>query len=580
MLDRFFVLEKRLARYHQFNGDVKRLATKPKIYPVSIQSASNPLEVFIYWERNVPDQLFLRQPVNGVYQDWTYRQAGEESRKIANALRAYNLPPKSHIAILSKNCAHWIMSDLAIWMAGHISVPLYPTLSANSIRQILSHSGSKILFIGKLDNFAEQESGIPPDVQCISYTLFGEKKGASWEALTKKYAPLADTAQLAAEDLATIKYTSGTTGNPKGVMISFGAFHNIVPGALEKYGVQHPAKFFSYLPLSHIAERMLVECGALYSGSEIHFSESLEKFPENLMTTQPTVFLAVPRIWTKFREKIEQKMPKLDRLLKIPLISSVIKKAIRKKLGLSKATLILSGAAPISVDLLKWFKKLDITIQEVYGMTENLAYSHTNFKDAKFGTVGRAWYNVEAKISEEGELLVKHSGLMKGYYREPEMTRKVFTEDGFLKTGDKGEVDRDGFLTITGRIKDQFKTDKAKFVDPGPIELKFLSNSDVEQVCVVGMGIPQPIALVILSASGKQKEKSLVEESLKRTMDAINPDLESYERLKAAIILSQDWTVENGLMTPTLKVKRNEVEKIYLPKYPQWYEKNLPVIWE
>lgn len=547
---------------------------------MSYESPPNPLEMFLYWERNTPDNLFLRQPINGVKKDWTYRQAGEECRRMASALVKLNLPPKSHIAILSKNCAHWIMSDIAIWMAGHISVPLYPTLSASSIRQILEHSESKVLFVGKLDNFAEQESGVPTNIRCISFTLHGEKKGEQWDTLIAANEPLKEVVKRSSEELATIKYTSGTTGNPKGVMISFGAFHFVTPGALQKYGAEKKGKFFSYLPLSHIAERMLVECGALYSGSEIHFSESLEKFPENLMETQPTVFLAVPRIWAKFREKIELKMPKLDRLLKIPVISSIIKKVIRKKLGLSQADLIISGAAPISVDLLKWFKKLDILIQEVYGMTENLAYSHSNFKDAKFGTVGRAWENIETKFSEEGELLVRHKGLMKGYFKEPELTAKVFTPDGFLKTGDKGELDKDGFFTITGRIKDQFKTDKAKFVDPAPIEMKLLANADIEQVCVVGMGIPQPIALTILSAAGKQKDKTLLEESLKRSIDEINPHLESYERIKAAIILAEDWTIENGMMTPTLKVKRNEVEKIHLPKYPRWYEKNQVVVWE
>lgn len=547
---------------------------------MSYESPSNPLEMFLYWERNTPDNLFLRQPINGVKKDWTYQQAGDECRRMASALGKLNLPPKSHIAILSKNCAHWIMSDIAIWMSGHISVPLYPTLSAASIRQILEHSESKVLFVGKLDDFPDQESGIPANIRCISFSLHGEKKGEQWDKLIGDNEPLKEVVKRTSDELATIKYTSGTTGNPKGVMITFGAFHFVTPGALEKYNAIKRGKFFSYLPLSHIAERMLVECGALYSGSEIHFSESLEKFPENLMETQPTVFLAVPRIWAKFREKIELKMPKLDRLLKIPVISSVIKKVIRKKLGLSKAHLIISGAAPISVDLLRWFKKLDILIQEVYGMTENLAYSHSNFKDARFGTVGRAWENIETKFSEEGELLVRHKGLMKGYYKEPELTAKVFTQDGFLKTGDKGELDSEGFFTITGRIKDQFKTDKAKFVDPAPIEMKLLANADIEQVCVVGMGIPQPIALTILSAAGKQKDKVLLEESIKQSIEEVNPQLESYERIKAAIILSEDWTIENGLMTPTLKVKRNEVEKIHLPKYPRWYEKNQLVVWE
>jgi long-chain acyl-CoA synthetase len=339
-------------------------------------------------------------------------------------------------------------------------------------------------------------------------------------------------------------------------------------------------RFFSYLPLSHIAERMLIEMGAIYSGAAIYFSESLEKFPQNLMDVQPTIFLAVPRIWAKFKEKIEEKMPNLDKLLKIPLVGAIVKKAIHKKLGLSKANWKLTGAAHISVPLLEWFKKLDITIHDVYGMTENLAYSHINLHDVKFGTAGKAWDNVFVKLSEEGEIQVKHPGLMLGYYREPELTNAMFTKDGFLKTGDKGEVDEEGFLTITGRIKDQFKTDKAKYIDPTPIEMKLLMNPDIEQVCVVGVGLPQPMALTVLSVTGKNKAKTVLNESISRTIEEINTVLQSYERIKTAVILNQDWTIDNGLMTPSLKVKRNEVEKIYLPKYSEWYNKNDRVVWE
>jgi long-chain acyl-CoA synthetase len=262
------------------------------------------------------------------------------------------------------------------------------------------------------------------------------------------------------------------------------------------------------------------------------------------------------------------------------VVNIIVKKAIRKKLGLSKADCILTGAAPISVDILQWFDKLGIRIHEVYGMTENLAYSHINLNQVKFGTVGQAWDDVFVKISEEGEIQTKHKGLMMGYYREPALTQSVFTADGFLKTGDKGEVDEEGFTTITGRIKDMFKTDKAKFVDPAPIELKLLSNHDIEQVCVVGMGIPQPIALTVLSAAGKSKSREMLKESIVKTIQSVNSGLESHERIRAAVILNDDWTVENGLMTPTLKVKRNEVEKIHLPKYPEWYKKNDMVVWE
>jgi long-chain acyl-CoA synthetase len=540
-----------------------------------------PLEVFIHWERTTPQNIFLQQPINDEWRKWSYAEAGDEIRRMATALQQYKLPSQSNIAILSKNCAHWIMADLAIWMAGHVSVPIYPTLSAETIRHILKHSGSKVLFVGKLDTFAQQREGVPEGIKCISFSLYGEKFGESWDDLLHKHEPMKTPPMPKPEELATIIYTSGTTGTPKGVMISFGALHYVTTHGLHGFNIQPKGqRFFSYLPLSHIAERMLVEMGGIYSGAAIHFSESLEKFPDNLMKTQPTVFLAVPRIWTKFKEKIEEKMPKLDKLLKIPLLSSIIKKTIRKKLGLSKAVWVLTGAAPISVPLLEWFKKLDIHICDVYGMTENLTYCSSNAKAIKHGTVGQAWPDVMIKFSEQNEIQMKHPGMMMGYYREPEMTSAVFAEDGFFKTGDKGETDAAGFLTITGRIKDQFKTDKAKFVDPAPIELKIMANPYIEQVCVVGVGIPQPIALMVLSATAKAKEKESINDEITRAIQEINEVLESYERIKTAVILREDWTVENGLMTPTMKVKRNEVEKIHLAKYSYWYEQKAGIVWE
>jgi long-chain acyl-CoA synthetase len=472
------------------------------------------------------------------------------------------------------------MADLAIWMAGHVTVTVYPTLSAASIEQILVHSDSKIVFIGKLDNFSQQRSAILPGIKCISFDLYGEKEGDLWIDLIRKFEPM-QNARRQPDELATIKYTSGTTGKPKGAMITFGALHGVTTAALEGFKIlPKNQRFFSYLPLSHIAERMLIEMGGIYSGASISFSESLEKFPHNLMEVQPTIFVAVPRIWTKFQEKILEKMPKLDTLLKIPLVNTIVRRAITKKLGLSNAGWKFTGAAPISVNLLQWYKRLGITINEVLGMTENLAYSHLNLNRIKLGTVGQAWPEVQTRFTEEGEILMKHPWLMTGYYREPALTRESFTEDGFLKTGDKGEMDDEGFLTVTGRVKDQFKTDKAKYIDPAPIELKLAANTDIEQVCVVGTGIPQPIALVVLSPSARKKTKEAIQESISATIREVNNTLETYERIQSAIILRNDWTIENGLMTPSLKVKRNEVEKLFISKYKEWYQQNSPVIWE
>ena len=543
---------------------------------------TTPLEAFYHWETSTPDSPFLRQPIDGKWSVYSYKTAGDEIRRIASGIKSLNLPPQSNIAILSKNCAHWVMADLAIWMAGHISVPIYPTFSANSIRYILEHSEAKAIFIGKLDDFVNQRSAFSDTIHKISFPFYGPNEGILWNDLLKN-SPLTENYLPVPEGLATIMYSSGTTGTPKGVMLSFKAFDFLGKSMTKHFKLSKPERFFSYLPMSHIAERAYIEISVLYSGSNISFAESLEKFPANLQEVQPTLFGGVPRIFAKFQEGVLKKMPqaKLDRLLSIPIVASIVKKAIQKKMGLNKVKLIIGGAAPIPVSVLTWFKKIDLHIQEVYGMTENGGFSHGDHGSwLRFGTVGRAWEGIESRIGEDGEILVKHPGLMMGYFKDPETTASVFTSDGFLKTGDKGMMNKEGYLTITGRIKDQFKTDKAKFISPGPIETKLLINKDIEQVCVVGIGIPQPIALITLSQLGKEKSKESLLQSIETTVDEINLTLESYEQLEKAVILKGSWTTENGLMTPSLKVKRNEIEKIHLQAYPTWYREKEFMVWE
>lgn len=548
--------------------------------------AQNLVHMFIKWERETPDSIFFRQPLNGEWKTWTYQQAGEEIRKIATGLLSLNLPAKSKIAILSKNCAHWIMADLAIFMSGHISVPLYSNSSAASIKQILEHSESKAIFVGKLDDYAEQKKGIPAIVQIISVPMFGIQDGLTWDNILQQQKPLLQPIERGEEELLTIMYTSGTTGVPKGVMFHSRAFDHTTK-ILVKYLhtwetlPEHP-RLFSYLPLCHIAERNLTEMLACYSGATISFVESLETFGRDLASVQPDLFFGVPRIWSKFQEKILEKMPqkKLDTFLKIPILSTIVKNKIKKNLGLSKAGLKGTAAAPIPVSLLQWFDKLDIRLREIYGMTENCALSHSNQKELRFGTVGQPMESVEVKLSDEQEILTRHVALMMGYYKEPEMTAQVFTSDGFLRTGDQGKVDTEGFLTITGRVKDLFKTDKGKYISPAPIEMKLMKNTDIEQVCVVGMGIPQPIALVNLSPAGKTKSKEEISKSLAASVAEVNPTVEHYEHLKKIVIMKEEWTIKNGMMTPTMKVKRNEVEKIKLPHYPEWYAKKEVVVWE
>jgi long-chain acyl-CoA synthetase len=532
----------------------------------------SPLEMLYKWEREKDNEIYLSQPINGVWHNWTWKEVALEVRKMAAYLQSLNLPKQSKVGVLSKNCAHWIMSDLAIMMSGHTSVPLYPNLSSDTLNKILIHSETKVLFVGKLDNFEAMQPGIPADMPCITYPFYSEDY-PKWDDLTKDISPLTDNVIREEMELATIIYTSGTTGDPKGVMHKFYNFSFATVNAVKALPLKEES-FFSYLPLCHIAERLLVMMGSLYTGGKVSFAESLDTFAANLSEASPSVFLGVPRIWTKFQQGILGKLPqkKLNVLLSIPIISTLIKKKIQKGLGLSKAKNIFTGAAPTPASTIKWFEKLGIKIQEAYAMTENTCYSHVSFKSKiKIGSVGQALPLCDVKLTGQKEILIKHDALMDGYYKDLEETNKTII-DGWLHTGDEGEIDENGFLTITGRVKDIFKTSKGKYVAPSPIEMKLSANKNLEQICVVGDSIPQPIVLVVLSERGKKKKKEDLIASLTKTMQVINPKLDKHEKLHNIVVVAEDWTIENKLLTPTMKIKRNAIEKIYKSNYASWYE--------
>ncbi len=532
----------------------------------------SPLEMLYKWEQEKPQEIYLSQPINGTWHNWTWEEFGIEVRKMAGYLKSLDLPKNSKIALLSKNCAHWMMADMAIMMSGNISVPLYPNLNAETLEKILIHSESKLLFVGKLDNFNDMKSGIPSKIDCITFPFYPEDYQI-WNEITEGLEPIQEHIIRDPNELATIIYTSGTTGDPKGVMHKFYNFSFATTNAVQALGLKTEV-FFSYLPLCHIAERLLVQMGSLYSGSRVYFAESLDTFTANLAEASPTVFLGVPRIWTKFQQGILTKLPqnKLNILLSIPLVSSIIKKKIRKGLGLANTRNIFTGAAPTPVALIKWFARLGIHIQEAYAMTENTCYSHVSYNDnINVGYVGQALPKCDVRLSTQNEILIKHDALMDGYYKMEEVTKETIVE-GWLYTGDEGEIDKNGFLKITGRVKDLFKTSKGKYVAPSPIEMKLSANKNIEQVCVVGTEIPQPIAIIVLSERGKNKLKEDLIHSLDTTIKVVNPKLDSHEKIHNLVVVKEEWTVENKLLTPTMKIKRNAIEKLYSTNYKSWYE--------
>ena len=543
-----------------------------------------PLDVFYEREARHPRQRFLVQPIGGgQVETLTWADVGHQARCAAHWLRARELPQGSHIALISKNCAHWIIADLAIWMAGHVSVPLYPNLTADSVNQVLTHSESVLAIIGKLDDWPGMSVGVPADLPTISLPLHPPGEfDFSWDDLQRS-SPVQDDPRPAAEQLATIIYTSGTTGLPKGVMHSFANLGFATTRGTQLFGLNEQDRLLSYLPLCHVAERMFVELAAIYTGQTVFFAESLDTFITDLQRARPTAMFGVPRIWTKFQMGVYGKIPakRLDFLLGLPFIGKRVGHKVLVGLGLDALRVALSGAAPVPQTLLSWYRKLGLDVLEVYGMTESCGYSHICLPGQyKQGWIGKPCPEVEVRIDESGEVQVRSQANMLGYFKEPQKTAETLTEDGFLRTGDKGEQDAEGRLRLTGRLKEIFKTSKGKYVAPAPIENRLAVHSRIEQVCVVGDGLSAPLGLCVLSNVNQEEARASLHSSLEKLLEEVNAVLDKHERLRRLVVVKDSWAVENGFLTPTLKIKRNVIEDTYGARFEEWSARSEAVLWQ
>ena len=539
-------------------------------------------------EKERAGKIWMTQPIGGgLIKNYTWEQALKEARSMAAHIRSMNLEPGSRIAVISKNCAHFFMAELAIWMSGNTTVALYPTVNAETASYVLDHADAKLLFVGKLDTWDEVKPGVPEDLPCVAFPLAPANDYAKWDDIVGSTNPIEDSPVPARDDIAMIIYTSGSTGRPKGVMHAFGPMSDALHGMIDTLDINEEERILSYLPLAHVFERAYVECTSMMGGGHIFFAESLDTFVQDLQRANPTVFLSVPRLYLKFQMGVFKKLPakKLDFLLKLPIISGLIKKKVLTGLGLQSVRLAGCGSAPIPAELIAWYRRLGLNLMEGYAMSEDFAFSHLSTEEYNEpGYVGVPYPGVKVKLSDEGEILIDSPGKMVGYFKEPEMTAESFTEDGFFKTGDRGERKSSGLLKITGRVKEIFKTSKGKYIAPAPIE-NILNNSNyVELSCVSGSGYPQPYAQVVIGEDFRDKlteasVKAEVESALNDLLGEVNSKIEHHEHLQFIVVPPADCSIANGLLTPTMKIRRASIEDAVTDHVDGWYERGEKVFW-
>jgi long-subunit acyl-CoA synthetase (AMP-forming) len=535
-----------------------------------------------------PERVYLTQPTGaGATTDYSWGRVLDEARRMAAHLQSLGLQPGDRVAILSKNCAHFFMAELAIWIGGYTTVAIFPTENADVVRYVLEHSEAKVLFVGKLDTWSAQEPGVPADLPRIAFPLAPKTQFDTWDAVIGRTQPLTGRVARQGDELAMIIYTSGSTGQPKGVMHSFERVTRATEGIVRGVGFVPGERALSYLPLAHVFERAYIECASFVGGGHIFFAEALDTFVADLKRAQPTLFISVPRLWLKFQQGVFAKLPpkKLDLLLRIPVIRGLIAKKVLTGLGLNKVRLAGSGSAPIPAELISWYRRLGLNLLEGYAMTEDFAFSHLSSVEKNApGYVGLPYAGVEVRISDEGEVLIKSPGTMVGYYKEPTLTAEAFTEDGFFRTGDKGERRADGLLKLTGRVKELFKTAKGKYVAPAPIENRINEHPLVELSCVSGVGQPAAYGMVVLAESirpqlGDAAVRADVEAQLAELLKKVNGQIAEYEKLDFLVVAREPFTIENGLLTPTMKIKRARIEAANADHLEGWYSAKKAVLW-
>jgi long-chain acyl-CoA synthetase len=563
----------------------------------------------------------MRRHRMGVWESWSWRDYAEQAARVGMALVELGIEPGDRVAIHSQNRPEWLIADLGAQGVGAAPVGIYPTSPAAEVDYLMSHSGSKVLIAEdeeQLDKILAVRERLPELRRIVvierSTVLrhLGDPQVMTWSELVELGSRRVEgwpsrVAALDVESTAMIVYTSGTTGPPKGAMLSH---RNLVDAAAtfeRAFDSSPDDEVLSYLPLCHVAERLNSSINALNIGYVVNFGRGGASFPNDLRDVQPTIFLGVPRVWEKMAATVEIRMNDASRTKRalyhwavnrgrsvarnrmngsVGAVGRLVQaatwllvfRALRQKLGMRRVRIALSGAAPIAPELLEYFWAIGVPIREGYGQTENTAVAtYTPSHDVRIGKVGTALPGVEIKLADNGEILTRSPGNFIGYLKDPDATRAAIDDDGWLHTGDVGELDEAGYLTITDRLKDLIITAGGKNVSPSELENHLKVSPYVKEAIVFGDGRKYLVALIGIELDtvgdwarrreiayttyGDLGSKPEVVSLIGEWVEHVNRDLANVEQIKSFRLLDRELDQEGGELTATQKVKRRAVER-------------------
>lgn len=518
-------------------------------------------QLVAHWATECPEKIWLRDLKEEGSDDYSWAECHRQIAAVAAMLESH-FGHAEKMVVLSNNRAHWVLADMAIIASGNVTVSMFTTLPGTIADYVLKLTETKVIFVGETSNWDQVSAVLADDVLLI--TLPGvdlEQPHLKWDDLLTEWSGKTHDYSGKPDDMISLVFTSGTTGMPKGVIQTHAS--NLVPirRFITEFGIRDNPRYFSYLPLSHIAERQIVEFSSILVCGEVNFNESMPTILRDMNRTRPNMFFGPPRVWEQFQQAVIGKFGGKE-ALEAALVEDRegIGQLVLDTLGLDQVDYCLTAAAPTPPALIHWWQELGLSLMEGFGQTEAMGVIISSHLNRRIGSIGKPIGEVEYKITEEGELAIKADGCTPGYYKQADKTAELL-RDGWLHTGDKARVDEDGFVYITGRVKDYFKTIQGKFVAPPPIEGEFAKNPHAEQQCLLGRGFSKTVMVTVLTEEAQSRPEDEIRDSILETTRELNESLEKHARIGAVIISREPWSIENEVLTPTLKIRREKVEE-------------------